>query len=112
LKPKKRPAKRGGKKVEKIAIVWDEERVGQLSIAFLEKVFTNMGADKDATVCFGTTGKGIRPGYLIEFTDKDTTAFSGSGHRPLKNPPIAGKQKVSQPFPHKLIGSILKGSKK
>ena len=58
LKPKKKPA---AKKAPKIFISWDEERLGQLSPAFLKKVFMNMGNDTAATICFGTTGKGIRP---------------------------------------------------
>ncbi|MBU1697858.1 MAG: hypothetical protein KKD21_12585, partial [Proteobacteria bacterium] len=58
LKPKKKQAI---KKEAKIAIAWDEERLGQLSTAFLKKVFMNMGDDTKARVCFGTTGKGIRP---------------------------------------------------
>ena len=109
LKPKKKPKKKGGQKVT-INIVWDEERVGNLSPVFLEKVFKNIGGDTDAKICFDTSGKGIRPGYQIQFSNKDTTTFSGSGHRPLKKQPLTGTKKVSQPFSHKLIASILKGN--
>jgi len=112
LKPKKRPKKKSGEKVIKIPIVWDEDRLGQLSPVFLQKVFANMGNDTDAEICFDTTGKGVRPGYRIEFSNKDKITFSGSGHRPLKKTPLPGTKKMSQPFPHKLIHSILKGKKK
>jgi len=111
LKPKKRPKKKSGEKVIKIPIVWDEDRLEQLSPVFLQKVFANMENDTEAKVCFDTTGKGIRPGYRIELSNKDKTTFSGSGHRPLKKPPLAGTKKMSQPFPHKIIDSILKGKK-
>jgi len=106
LKPKKGSA---GKKEAKTAIIWDEERVGHLSTVFLEKVFTNMKNDKNATVCFATTGKGIRPSYQIEFGSHDITAFSGSGHKPLKRTFSTGAKKTSRPFPHGLIDSILAG---
>ena len=109
LKPKKKPAKKGGKKGTEPAIVWDEERVGQLSPVFLKKVFTNMGGDTDARVCFGTTGKGIRPSYQVEFGNQDVKAFTGSGHKPVEKPLSTGSKKVSQPFPRSLIDSILNG---
>ena len=83
--------------------------MAQLSPAFLEKLFANMGNDADATVCFGTTGKGVRPGYQIEFANKDKTAFSGSGHKPLKKPGAKSSKKMSQPFSYQQIKTILGG---
>lgn len=107
LKPAKKPAGSRRKKEATPAIVWDEERLGQLPEAFLKKVFQNMGNDADATVCFGTTGKGIRPSYQVVFGDKKGTAFSGSGHNPLKKPLSKASKKISQPFSHGVIDSIL-----
>ena len=106
LKPKKKPAI---KREPKIAIAWDEERLGQLSPAFLKKVFMNMGDDTKARVCFGTTGKGIRPSYQIEFGNQETKAFTGSGHKPQAKPILPGTRKISQPFSHEVIDSILRG---
>ena len=106
-KPAKKPAGSRRKKEATPAIVWDEERLGQLPEAFLKKVFQNMGNDADATVCFGTTGKGIRPSYQVVFGDKKGTAFSGSGHNPLKKPLSKASKKISQPFSHGVIDSIL-----
>lgn len=109
LKPKKKPAKKRIKKDPVPAIVWDEERVGQLSPVFLKKVFHNMGNDTEASVSFGTTGKGIRPSYQIMFGDKNGIAFSGSGHRPLNKPLSTATKMISQPFSHGVIDSILRG---
>ncbi len=108
LKPKKKK-KKAGKKVPKIAIVWDEERLGQLSPVFLGKVFKNMGDDTDAKVSFGTTGKGIRPSYQIKFGNKERKAFIGSGHKPQTKPLSSGTKNISQPFAYGVIDSILKG---
>ncbi len=107
LKPKKSASKKNGGNGTSPAIVWDEKRVGQLSDVYLEKVFSNMENDTDASVCFGTTGKGIRPSYQIEFGNQDKTAFSGSGHSPLKKKMPSGTKKLSQPFSHDVIHSIL-----
>jgi len=109
LKPKKKSVRKTGTKETKIAIVWDEERLGQLSPVFLEKVFTNMGEDTATRVCFGTTGKGIRPSYQIEFANQDTIAFTGSGHKPQAKILSPGSKKISQPFSHGDINSILNG---
>ncbi len=106
LKPAKKPKIRGAKK-EPTGIVWDEERVGQLSPAFLKKLLTNMAKDADATVCFGTTGKGIRPNYQIQFSNEVLTVFTGSGHKPLEKPLSAGAKKISQPFSYEVIDSAL-----
>lgn len=101
--PKKRAAKRG----TKVGIVWNEERLGLLAPVFLKKVLTNMGDDTGAKVSFGTTGKGIRPNYQIEFSSKETTVYTGSGHKPLDKPLSAAASKRSQPFPQQLIDSVL-----
>jgi hypothetical protein len=103
LKPKKRPVNKARKK---IAIVWDEERLGQLAPVFLQKLMKNMGDDTDAKVCLSTTGKGIRPRYQIEFGNQDIITFSGSAHTPLEKPPLTGKKNMSQPFSHEVIDSI------
>ncbi len=81
---------RGKNKIE-----WDNERVAQLSRNFLEKVLQNMGGDSEAKVCLGTTGKGIRPNYQIEFKDGSQVAYTGSGHKPKAG---AGGRNLSTPF--------------
>ncbi|MCP3875990.1 MAG: hypothetical protein GY699_22930 [Desulfobacteraceae bacterium] len=106
LKPKKKPKKKKLKNVPP-PIVWDEDRIGTLSPVYLNKVFANMGGDKKSNVCFGTTGKGVRPSYQIEFENQEYTAFSGSGHSPLKKTIPPGTPKISQPFPYSAINSIL-----
>jgi len=108
LKPKKTSV-RGRKKAAKTAIVWDEERVGQLSPVFLKKVLSNMGDDTNAKVYFGTTGKGIRPSYQIEFGNEETTTFSGSGHKPVKKSLSTATKEAAQSFAYPLIDSILNG---
>ena len=108
LKPQKVSAGRSGKKTVKTTIDWDEDRVGQLSAVFLRKVFTNMGDDTGARVCFGTTGKGIRPNYQIEFSSQEIIRFSGSGHTALKKATSTGTKKISQPFSRELIESALR----
>lgn len=105
LKPKKSAPRAG--KIAKPSIEWDEERVGQLSPVFLKKLIKNMGKDTDAKVCFGTTGKGIRPSYQIEFGNQETTTFSGSGHKPQEKLLSGSTQKISQPFSYGVIDSIL-----
>lgn len=107
LKPKKKPGGKPRGTTAKPAIVWDEERLGQLSPLFLGKVFANMGDDKDAQVCFGTTGKGIRPSYQIEFGNKDKTTFSGSGHTPVGKSLSTAAKKTVQSFSYEVIDSIL-----
>ena len=109
LKPKKKPKVRKEGKNPTIAIIWDEDRVAQLSTAFLGKVFANMGNDADAGVCFSTTGKGVRPGYQIEFANKDKTVYSGSGHTPLKKSGAKSSKKMSPPFSYQQIETILGG---
>ncbi|MBA3011770.1 MAG: hypothetical protein KKF12_01055 [Proteobacteria bacterium] len=106
LKPAKKPSTRGARKGP-VGIVWDEERVGQLSPVFLKKLAANMAKDKGATVCFGTTGKGIRPNYQIQFSNGDLTVFTGSGHKPLDKPLSAGAKKISKPFSHEVVTSHL-----
>jgi hypothetical protein len=106
LKPAKKPSVRGAKK-EPAGIVWDEERVGQLSAAFLKKLLANMAKDTGATVCFGTTGKGIRPNYQIQFSSEEVVVFTGSGHKPLDKPLSAGAKKISPPFSYEVVDSAL-----
>ncbi len=106
LKAKKTSSRKSGGGV-KVQIEWDEERVAQLSPKFLEKVFANMEGDTGAKVLFGTTGKGIRPNYRIEFEDKRVVAFAGSGHKPQTSPSSAGAKNLSAPFAFQVIESIL-----
>ena len=106
LKPAKKPSNRGAKK-EPTGIIWDENRVGQLSPGFLRKLLANMGMDTAATVCFGTTGKGIRPNYQVQFSDERVIVFTGSGHKPLDKPLSAGTKKISQPFLYGVIAAAL-----
>ncbi|OGR32423.1 MAG: hypothetical protein A3J80_13000, partial [Desulfobacula sp. RIFOXYB2_FULL_45_6] len=81
LKVKKIPAS-GAVKQDIIPAEWDEDRIKQLSPAFLKKVSANMQNDLKASVCFDITGKGIRPSYQIRFGNQETTTFSGSAHKP------------------------------
>ncbi len=106
LKPAKKPSIRGAKK-ESTNIVWDDERVGQLSPAFLTKLLANMAKDEGATVCFGTTGKGIRPNYQILYSDENVIVFTGSGHKPLDKPLSVGAKKISGPFSYGVVSSAL-----
>ncbi len=111
LKPKKERAGKKRGRGSNNPIVWDEEKIGMLSPGFLTKVSNNMGKDTESTVCFSATGKGVRPSYQVEFSDKATTAFSGSGHSPLKKQLPTGMKAISQPFSYKVIDSILKKKK-
>jgi len=104
LKPKKAPFKKG----ESSRIVWDEERVAQLSDAFLRKVFTNMGDDSEALVYFGTTGKGIRPNYQIHFGKRSIIPFNGSSHKPGVKKISSNTGKLSPAFSREVIEKILK----
>lgn len=105
LKAKKASSRRssGGKP----SIVWNEERLAQLAVPFLEKLFANMGGDTEAKVFLGTTGKGIRPNYRIEFKDGGITGFTGSGHKPQDPLPAKGATNLSDPFPFETIKTIL-----
>lgn len=106
---KLKPKSGGSRKKGKAGIEWNEERLGQLAPAFLEKVFKNMGDDANAQVCFGTTGKGIRPNYQIQTGSTEPVSFSGSSHKPT-NKPVAGKVKnISLPFSRAVIEKILTG---
>lgn len=106
---KLKPKSGGTRKKGKAGIEWTEERLAELAPAFLEKVFANMGDDDATEVCFGTTGKGIRPNYLIRAGEGDPVSFSGSSHKP-NNKPVSGKVKnISLPFPRAVIQKILSG---
>lgn len=88
-------------------IEWDIDRVAQLSNTFLEKVLENMAVDPESKVLFGTTGKGIRPNYQIEFKDGQVTTFTGSGHKPKPSSPGQGAKNLSAPFPYQEISALL-----
>jgi len=111
LKAKRTSTRRssgGGKPM----IVWDEERVGQLATPFLEKVYTNMDGDTESKVFFGTTGKGIRPNYRIQFNDSQITGFTGSGHKPQDPLPASGANNLSDPFAFPVIKTLLENKYK
>jgi hypothetical protein len=97
----------GIEKIGVIPIEWDEDRIKQLSSVFLKKVSANMGNDLNASVCFDTTGKGVRPSYQIRFGNKDTTTFSGSAHKPREKALSGGSHKISRPFSCMAIDSAL-----
>lgn len=88
-------------------IEWDIDRVAQLSKAFLEKVRETMAGDPGSKVLFGTTGKGIRPNYQIEFKDGRMASFTGSGHKPKAGAQDQGAKNLSAPFPFQDIDAIL-----
>ena len=88
-------------------IEWDIDRVAQLSKAFLEKVLENMAGDPESKVLFGTTGKGIRPNYQIEFQDARMVSFTGSGHKPKAGAPGQGAKNLSAPFPFPVVEAVL-----
>ncbi|MGD9825270.1 hypothetical protein [Desulfobacter sp.] len=88
-------------------IEWDIDRVAQLSKAFLEKVLENMAGDPGSNVLFGTTGKGIRPNYQIEFKDGRMASFTGSGHKPKAGAKDQGAKNLSAAFPFQDIYAIL-----
>lgn len=111
IQPKGKTAGKGTGASSYPAIEWNEERIGQLSVNFLEKVFSNMRNNEEARVFFSTTGKGVRPSYQIEFGNDEITAFSGSGHSPLKRTYAPNSSKISQPFSHDLIHSIIRENK-
>ena len=71
-----------------------------------------MGDNENTKVFFSTAGKGVRPSYQIEFGNDEITAFSGSGHNPLKKTYEPHSNKISQPFSHDLIHSIIQEQKK
>jgi hypothetical protein len=67
----------------------------------------NMGTDENATVCLGTTGKGIRPNYQIHFNDRTVMAYSGASHKPNLKPGAAKTKNISPPFSLQVIETIL-----
>jgi hypothetical protein len=106
LKIKKIPVS-GIVKNDTIPVEWDEDRIKQLSPAFLKKVSANMGNDSKASVCFDTAGKGVRPSYQIRFGNQETTTFSGSAHKPKEKSLSGGSNKISRPFSAMAINSAL-----
>ena len=106
LKTKGSAASGSGSRV-KNNIEWDIDRVAQLSKPFLEKVLTNMAKDTESKVLFGTTGKGIRPNYQIEYKDGRIAAFTGSGHKPKEIKPGQGAKNLSDPFAFQDIEAVV-----
>jgi hypothetical protein len=102
-----KPRKKQGSQKSGTGIAWDENLVKQLSPKFLTGVFNNMQSDKNSQVSFGTTGKGIRPRYHIQFSNGTQTVFNGSGHTPVKNTSAAALKKMSDPFRYEFIESVL-----
>ncbi len=70
-----------------------------------------MAADAEAKVFFGTTGKGIRPNYRIQFNDKRVLGFTGSGHKPQDDLPASGAKNLSDPFAFQVIETALMNKK-
>jgi len=97
----------GIEKKQAIAVEWDEDRIKQLSPAFLKKVSTNMGNDPKACVCFDITGKGVRPSYQIRFGNQETATFSGSCHKLREKALVDGPHKISRSFTATAIDSAL-----
>lgn len=105
IKVKKTPA--GAGKMAVIPVEWDEDRIKQLSPAYLKKVSANMGNDPKACVCFDMTGKGVKPSYQIRFGNQDTATFSGSNHKPREKSLAGGSDKISRAFTCHAIDSAL-----
>ncbi|WP_022663887.1 hypothetical protein [Desulfospira joergensenii] len=103
LKPKKASSKPG----KASRILWDEKRVAGLSDPFLKKLLINMGDDQEAQVCFGTSGKGIRPNYQIQFASKEIIAFNGSSHKQNSKLISGDPGKLSPPFSMDVIKKSL-----
>lgn len=104
---KLKPKSGGTRKSGKTGIVWDETRLAQLNTLFLEKMLQNMGSDDTASVCLGTTGKGIRPNYQIHFGDQTHTAYSGASHKPNQKPGATKTKNISPPFSRSVIENVL-----
>lgn len=106
---KLKPKSSGTRKAGTAGIVWDEDRLAQLNPAFLEKLLQNMGTDENAAVSLGTTGKGIRPNYQIQFSDKTVATFSGASHKPNPSPAAGAKKNRSPLFSRAVIETALAG---
>ncbi|MCF6247908.1 MAG: hypothetical protein L3J69_11160 [Desulfobacula sp.] len=106
MKPAKKPRRARTLSPEEI-IDWTQERLATLSDNYLGKVFANLGSDEGNIVYFSATGKGVRPSYQIDFGNKKITAFSGSGHKPLKRKLPGGTERISPPFSRSTIEAIL-----
>ena len=106
LKTKGTTSSGSGSRV-KNCIEWDLDRVAQLSNTFLEKVLQNMSGDAESKVLFGTTGKGIRPNYQIDFKDGKSASFTGSGHKPKAGPAGQAAKNLSSPFSFQEINDVL-----
>jgi dsDNA-binding SOS-regulon protein len=107
IKPKKAASRKTGPAVPKEYIDWTVDRLETLSANYLSRVFANMDSSNETGVYFSAVGKGVRPSYQIELKDGTKTAYSGSGHKPLKrNLPDNGKE-ISPSFSRSTIESIL-----
>ncbi len=102
-----KPASSAAKRKKSQGIVWDEKRIAALAPNFLLKVLENMGTHKHVTVCFGTSGKGIRPNYQILLGPEKSMAYSGSNHKPLAKTMNAKSGRVSRPFTRNVIEKAL-----
>lgn len=89
------------------AIQWDEQRLSQLANAYLEKVLNNMKGDPQAVVMLGTTGKGIRPNYQIQYGDGSVKGYTGSGHKVREVLIADGVKHLSPPFGIEVIQKVL-----
>lgn len=89
-----------------VLIDWNEERLSSLPANYLSKVLANMGIGEDSQVCFSAIGKGIKSSYQIDFGNGESSAFSGSSHKPLKKNLPTGTKKVSEPFSFSIIKSM------
>ncbi|MCG8566994.1 MAG: hypothetical protein MI747_18125 [Desulfobacterales bacterium] len=92
---------------DRSGIIWDEKRIAELATPFLEKVLANTGDDSDSRVCFGTSGKGIRPNYHIHFGSGEKTSYSGSNHKPDGKAVVDKPKKMSSLFPQQVIADAL-----
>ncbi len=95
-------------KRDRAGIEWDPERIATLALPFLEKASANMGDDQEAKICFGTSGKGIRPNYHIHFSSGEKVSYSGSNHKPDGKPVAATPKKMSPLFAWDVLDTALK----
>ncbi len=102
-----KPGASAAKRKKSQGIVWDEKRIAALAPNFLLKVLENMGTEEHATVCFGTSGKGIRPNYQILPGPEKSMAYSGSSHKPLAKAMDAKSGRLSRPFARNVIEKAL-----
>ncbi len=102
-----KPGASAAKRKKSQRIEWDEKRIASLAPNFLLKLLENMGTHKHVTVCFGTSGKGIRPNYQILLGPEKSMAYSGSSHKPLAKTMDAKSGRLSRPFTRNVIEKAL-----